>query len=866
MSNELRILIVEDSESDAELILHELNSKGFKIKSLRVENALAMRQALEQTWDIILSDFRLPQFNAITALEELQRTGKDIPFIIVSQAIGEGVAVELMRAGAADYVMKSSLKRLAPAVEREVKEAQVRAEARKSAAALAESEKKFRLLAENSADFISRHRLDGTTTYVSPAFTREWGYKESDLIGKSPYDFGHPDDIERIQAEVATLCPGKIVRFENRIRRADGKFIWLETILRLANPVEGDVDGEIIASARDITARKEAEARIAEQQLFLNSVIANQINGVLVIEPDGGIRVANASAIRTLDLRHDAQSGQLKPADELQRVDLKYQPLPEEQQPVYRALRGETITSFEYGIMRPDGRIIWLSLSAAPIRNAGGQITAAVVSFIDISEAMLQRRQAAKQIEQLRLQAEAINSSMSGVIIADARMADLPVIFVNKAFSQITGYEPEDVLGVNCRFLHGQDKHQPELERMRRALRDKVAGQFNLRNYRKDGSIFHCQLNLAPVQNDDGVVTHFVAIQTDITQRKRMEEDLRMSWERQRLALNGAKLGLIDFDYEERRPYYNSRMGEILGYPAEDLTNIHESWWHFVHPEDREHAEQLANGHLSGQTDDIEAELRLQHRDGHWVWILGRGRVVERTEEGKPKRFVGTVLDISAQKQQTERIRELSQQLIDLAEIERSEISGELHDVVGQSLVLAKLNLLKFLAEHNLRSEENEQRILAPVTATLDKVREISRRLTPSHMKKVGLALAVEDMLESAQDLSGIKIHGDVAALDDFFPENWNIPCYRIIQEAVTNALKHAHATEIRVSAFRMDSNLDISITDNGHGLDDETDQHGIGLSLMRERVRGLKGQLFFESDPGGLTIRAVIPRPQTDK
>jgi signal transduction histidine kinase len=127
----LRVLIVEDSEDDAQLMLHELRRGGYLAKHRRVETEKEMREAVAgETWDVVLADYSLPHFSGGTALAMLRKSGLDIPFIIVSGAIGESTAVAAMKAGAHDYVMKSNLSRLSPAVERELREAQVRRERR----------------------------------------------------------------------------------------------------------------------------------------------------------------------------------------------------------------------------------------------------------------------------------------------------------------------------------------------------------------------------------------------------------------------------------------------------------------------------------------------------------------------------------------------------------------------------------------------------------------------------------------------------------------------------------------------------------------------------------------------------------------
>lgn len=1130
---DLSVLVVEDSESDAALVLRELTNKGFQISHQRVESAAELKSALGQHWDIILSDFRLPQFNAITALEIVQATGRDIPFIIVSQAIGEGVAVELMRAGAVDYVMKSSLKRLAPAVEREVREARIRARARIDAELLAASERDFRLMAENAADMISRHSVDGTYLYVSPAFTRILGYSPADLLGHSPYEFFHPDDFAVVNSSHGKVSAAAVEsRVEYRLRKKDGDYIWAQSISRsLADPNTGDIveiqvstrditherlakteleaseeryrtlttelqvgvliqgpnseillgnkrafellglsedqllgkksidpdwnvihedgsefpgpthpvptaiatrrdvrgvvmgvyrpinkdrvwllvdanpvfngDGSIrqvictfnditerkraeqavaenevkfrniielspvpyvlnddkqniiylnpaftrtfgyeltdiptlekwwplaypdaeyrnwvtdewkkrlqtakrsggafepmeigihcknglqktvLASAGrlsesfdglhlvilyDISDRKAAETQIKEQEAFLHSIIDSQINGVVVVSETGEITMANESAAQILELKQDEVLGRnFQESDHWTQIDQEHNTIAPENLPLAVVLREKKpVRNFEHGIRLPDGTTKWLNISASPIYNSEDRRSGAVASFIDVTDQHTIGQKMQRNLERLRLQDKAINSSMNGVIISDARLPELPVTFVNDAFTRITGYDPRDVIGKNCRFLQGKDSDQAELDRMRTALRLKEGGEFTLRNYRKDGTLFHTRLQLAPVKNDAGEVTHFVAIQTDISEKFEAEREIERARDRMQLALEGAQLGLIDIDYANDTTYFSPRFAEIVGYGPEEMAGNFSSWRDFTHPEDLPNAEKAKRDHLVGLTPALEAEIRFQHKDGRWVWVLYRGKVVERTPEGKPLRFTGTILDINERKAQMQKILELSQQMLNISELERAEISSELHDVVGQSLVLLKLNLLKFLREKDLRTDENEKVLLEPVADTLNKVREISRRLTPSHMKKVGLQLAVEDMLESAQLLSGIEINANLAALDGFFPDNWSIACYRVIQEAVTNALKHSGATTITISTVRLEHNLEIIIADNGKGFAEESDANGIGFSLMRERIRGLRGHLFVNSSGKGVELHVLIPSQKT--
>src|SRR5687768_6721715 len=140
----IRILVVEDSPEDYELLRHQLKSAPFRVESRRVDEAQAMSEALRaEPWHVVVSDHHLPRFSSAGALEHLRSLGIDIPFIILSGVIGEDAAVEAMQAGADDYVMKSNMRRLVPAIERSLRMAAERGAKRKAEAAALASERRF---------------------------------------------------------------------------------------------------------------------------------------------------------------------------------------------------------------------------------------------------------------------------------------------------------------------------------------------------------------------------------------------------------------------------------------------------------------------------------------------------------------------------------------------------------------------------------------------------------------------------------------------------------------------------------------------------------------------------------------------------
>ncbi len=148
-------------------------------------------------------------------------------------------------------------------------------------------------------------------------------------------------------------------------------------------------------------------------------------------------------------------------------------------------------------------------------------------------------RERQQKEEELRLSNQAIAASSNGIVIADAREPDMPIIYINPAFERMTGYEAQEVIGRNCRFLQGEDKDQPALDELREALREGKCCTVILSNYRKDGTLFWNNLSISPIYDGSGNLTHFVGIQTDITERKVAQEALRYQQEQtENLLLN----------------------------------------------------------------------------------------------------------------------------------------------------------------------------------------------------------------------------------------------------------------------------------------------------------------------------------------
>lgn len=230
----LRLLLVEDSENDAILLLKELQRGGYDPVYQRVDTPEDMRVALTEAdergepWEVVISDYYMPCFRAPEALALLRSLGYDTPFIVVSGKVGEDLAVELMRAGAHDYITKENMARLNPAVERELREAEVRRERGRTRKALERSEGRFRRLVEQAADAMFIHDLGGRFVDVNRQACESLGYTRGELLEMSISDvelYYQPGALEKIWKEVSSGAPRTL---EGLHRRKDGSTFPVE--------------------------------------------------------------------------------------------------------------------------------------------------------------------------------------------------------------------------------------------------------------------------------------------------------------------------------------------------------------------------------------------------------------------------------------------------------------------------------------------------------------------------------------------------------------------------------------------------------------------------------------------------------------
>jgi PAS domain S-box-containing protein len=280
---------------DAELVEYELERARIPFLSRRVDNRDSFLRALEDFHpDVILSDYTLPRFDGMTALSLARERAPSIPFLIVTGSVNEETAVGCMKAGATDYLLKSNLARIGPAIEAALERERAQAEKVRAESALAASERRFRSLVQNSSDLVTIVAPDGTILYASDSAERIVGYTPPAMVGTSLLEYLDQGDISRVQGLLLQNGNGRhsvAGPVEFILRRADGSPVWLEAVgTNLLN--DATIRG-IVLNARDVSERKRADRALRESEERYRDLFDNASDLVCMAAPDGALLYVN---------------------------------------------------------------------------------------------------------------------------------------------------------------------------------------------------------------------------------------------------------------------------------------------------------------------------------------------------------------------------------------------------------------------------------------------------------------------------------------------------------------------------------------------------------------------------------------------
>lgn len=341
--------------------------------------------------------------------------------------------------------------------------------------------------------------------------------------------------------------------------------------------------------------------------------------------------------------------------------------------------------------------------------------------------------------------------------------------------------------------------------------------------------------------------------------------------DRAELAARAAGLGLWDWDLDTGRVHIDDRWAGQIGYSRDEFEGTWQAWKEMIHPEDLGwvRATQEASYREGGT---LTCEYRMRTKDGEWRWMLCLGNVLERTDDGRPRRVTGAHLDITDQKDAEEtlrrseaRLRRLAARLEAIREEERKAIAQEIHDELGQALTGLKMDLAWIDGQlgDNQGLSERVREVMGRVDVTVEAVRDLSSRLRPALLDDLGLSEAIEWQVEDFERRSGLECGLAIQVEElDIAPER-AIAVFRILQESLTNVARHAQATKVDVELSQAGGRLVLRVSDNGRGIDasELRDETTLGLLGMRERAATIGGTLQIDSAAaGGAVVTVKVP------
>lgn len=522
MAKPLNVLIVEDSPDDADLVVAELRRAGFDPKWRRVENEADFLAEMKNLPQVILSDFSMPRFTGLRAAELLQDSGLNIPFILISGTVGEDVAVEAMKHGATDYLLKDRLTRLGVSVEHALEQNLLRDE-RKLAV---ESLNLFRTLLDRSNDGIEVVDPEtGRFLDVNVTTCQRLGYTREELLSMRVPEVdvgGVTYDSWRQNVEEIRQFGFKIIY--GRHQRKDGSTFPVEINVRY---VQLDRD-YLIAAVRDITERRQAQETLRKSEEKFRKIFENVQDVFYQTDRQGTIIEISPSIERYSGYRREELIGQ--PVENVYHN-------PDDRGKMLEILgsRGEVV-DYELRLKTKSGRLVYTSVNAHILFDSAGQPDGVEGALRDITG----RKQAEQS--QARL-ATAVSQAAESIVITDTNGA---IFYVNPAFEKISGYSRAEVLGKNPRLLKSGQQTADFYRSMWEVLRQGEVWQGHFINRGKDGRIYEEEATISPVRDATGAVVNYVSVQRDVSRERQLETQLRQA---QKMEAFGQLAGGVAHDF-----------------------------------------------------------------------------------------------------------------------------------------------------------------------------------------------------------------------------------------------------------------------------------------------------------------------------
>ncbi|MFI5399198.1 MAG: PAS domain S-box protein [Candidatus Binatia bacterium] len=675
----LRVLLVEDSEADAELLLAELRRGGYQPTWERVDTASALTAALgHEQWDVITCDWVMPQFSGRAALALLRERQVDLPIIIASGQVGEEYAVTAMKAGAHDFISKRNLARLCPAVERELKETEERRAHKRAEEMVRRSEEKFRVIFNNTNDAVFVLDLDGQFLEVNQVTCDHLQYTREELLKLTVRDISTAESAARVGERIRKILRDGHAVFEAAHIRRDGTVVPVEVSAR---PIEYEGKPAILSVDREITERKRAEETLRKSEERYRSLFENMQEGLaycrmLFVDgrPQDFIYLTVNDAFETLTGLKNVEGRRVS----------EVIPGIRESDPQLLEIYGRVALTgkperFEIYV---EALGMWFAISVyCPERE----------HFVAVFDVVTERKRAEGA---LRLQSEIARNIAEGVYLVGAE--DLRIVYANPKMEEMFGYAPGEMTGKHVSMINAPTGGDPvqTARQIEKALTETGTWRGEVLNMKKDGTPFWGQASISMLRHPEyGDV--YVSLQMDISERKRAEAELRAASRYARSLIEASLDPLVTVSPEGKITDVNQATATVTGHAREQLIGTDFATY-FTEPERARAGYELA--FRAGTVRDYP--LEIHHGDGHVTSVLYNASVY-RDDDGQVVGIFAAARDV------TERRQAEAHEKLALAALQLLDRPGNVRFLAGQLLRLIRSVLDVDAAAIRLRKGED---------------------------------------------------------------------------------------------------------------------------------------------------------------
>ncbi|MCZ7406428.1 MAG: PAS domain S-box protein, partial [Candidatus Methanoperedens sp.] len=769
--------------------------------------------------ELILADYTLPSFDGCSALRIAKEKCPDVPFIFVSGTIGEDFAIESLKSGATDYIIKDRLSRLAPAVHRALSEVGEKIEYRKAEKALKESELRFRSVVQSANDAIIL--MDGRCIIFSwnTGAQAMFGYMEKEVIGKSishiiPERY-KKDHIKKIECASLAGKPGiNRKRIESYGLRKGGIEFPVDISMATWKTEEGTFYSAII---RDITERVQAE----KEKDRLLKAIDNSNDGIIISDEKDRYIYLNEAYAKIYGYSEEELIGEtwrkLVPSELIDATGLELE----------RTIHNKKIgmLSGEFPGVRKDGTIIPTEVRGTGLWDENGIYQGHICIVRDIAE----RKRAE---EKLRLFRSLTDQSNDAIFVSDPETGR--ILDANDKACANLGYKREELF--NMRVMDFEVNLPDQFSWQEHVKEVQGRGHLILEggHRRKDGTIFPIEVNVSFIVLEK--ISYILAVVRDITERKQAEEALRESEERLHQAVGVSQIGIFDHDHRTGTIYWSPEQRHIYGWSPEEPVTLPAFLKH-VHPDDRERiVEAVRRAHDPAGNGTFDVEHRIVDRNGAIHWLSTRSRTHFEGEGSSchPVRTVGASADLTERKRAEEKIEASLK--------EKETLLREIHHRVKNNMQIVS-SLLGLQAEsikeekylEMFRDSRNRIMSMYIIHEKLYRSRDLEKIEFNEYIRDLANGLLQSHGVEAGKVELNINV-GDTSLGIDFA-----IPCGLIINELITNSLKYAFPDgregKISILLHPLDKNMfELAVSDNGVGFPGGVDfrkTESLGLRLV---------------------------------